>query len=91
MRPDSQDEPRKATPWWETLVIAGSFLLLWAWWLARQAALRANETPSFWWQAVMGLALLALLFVMARRTQRVVRALRGQDEEDLSPPHGKPM
>ncbi len=90
MRPNSQDEPRKATPFWETLVIAGSFLLLWAWWLARQAALRANESPSWWWQAILVLSLLALLFVMVRRMQRVVRALRGQGEEELSPPHGKP-
>ena len=67
-------------PRWETAVIGGSFLLLWAWWLARQAALRAGEAQPLWWQGILVFSLLALLFVLGRRIRRAVRALRGEDE-----------
>jgi membrane protein implicated in regulation of membrane protease activity len=89
MKPDSnvhlsgQSGKQRSTPLWETFVIGGSFVLLWVWWLARQAALRAGETQPWWWQGVLLLALLALLFVLARRGRRVVRALRGEGTNDM--------
>ena len=71
------DKPKREHPLWETVVMALSFVLLWAWFLARQAALRA-PTTTMWpgWTALQILAIVALVIVMVRRMARVRRALR---------------
>ncbi len=77
MAKQPMEESSAAMPIWETAVMAGSFVLLWAWFLARQAALRA-PTTTMWpgWTALQILAIVALVIVMVRRMARVRRALR---------------
>ncbi len=80
---ESQEEgepngkPKREHPLWETIVMALSFVLLWAWFLARQAALRAPST-TMWpgWTALQIAAVVVLVIVMVRRMSRVRRALR---------------
>jgi membrane protein implicated in regulation of membrane protease activity len=72
---------KNSNPLWETLVMIGSFLLLWAWFLARSAAQRANAPLQLYWQGALVVALLALVYVTVRRIRRVQRALRGEDEQ----------
>jgi len=67
---------RNVGPRWETAVLVVSFLLLWAWLLARGAALKSGAPMPFWWTPVQILALLALVTIFVRRTRRTVRAIR---------------
>ena len=77
----SMNNPESSTPWWETAIMAGSFVLIWVWYLARQAAYRSpNGSFSILWQVPLIVALVALIVVTVRRVKRVQRALRGDDE-----------
>ena len=72
---------KRDNPLWETIVMALSFVALWGWFLARQAAGRSPgglpQNP-IWigWNVLLGLALLALCGVLIRRMSRLKRALR---------------
>lgn len=80
---ESQEEgepngkPKREHPLWETIVMAGSFVLLWAWFLARQVSLRAPGT-KMWpgWTVLQVAAVVVLVVVLVRRMARVRRALR---------------
>lgn len=74
-------EPKNITPWWETAIMIGSFIMLWVWFLARQAAYKSPTGQfSLFWQVPLIIALVALVVVTVRRAKRVQRALRGEDE-----------
>jgi len=62
----------------ETAILVVSFLLLWAWWLERQAIYRAGNQPSLWTSAPLVLLVAALAWVFARRLKRVVAAMKEQ-------------
>lgn len=72
-----ENKTRRDHPLWETVVMALSFVLLWAWFLARQATL---QTPGakLWpgWTALQIAAVIVLVVVLVRRMARVRRALR---------------
>jgi hypothetical protein len=77
------NKPKRANPLWETVVLFTSFVLLWAWFLANQAARRTPDGEVSWlWQIVLGVALLVLIVVTVRRVTRVRRAFSGEDQED---------
>lgn len=67
---------KKAVPRWETAVLAASFALVWAWFLARQAAYRGGAELSVVWNAILLLAVAALVAVLVRRLKRALAALR---------------
>ena len=73
---------KRANPLWETIVLVGSFVLLWAWFIASQSARAAQEPLSPIWQVVLGIALLVLVVITGRRLSRVKRAFAGEDLED---------
>ena len=79
-------------PLWETAVMAGSFILLWAWFLARQSSLRTPE-GRLWpgWHVALGIALIALIVITVRRVQRLRRALRGEDDDNGMPSPFPPL
>ena len=72
------------TPWWETATLAVSFALVWAWFLARDSKLTAV------WNAVLLLAVVALVVVLVRRVRRTIAALRDQSSDFKDEPqrHG---
>jgi hypothetical protein len=72
-------------PLWETVVMVGSFVLLWVWFLARQAALRNGGVMWPGWTVLQIVALVALVVVTVRRVARVRRALRGEDGHNVMP------
>lgn len=83
------------TPFWETAVLAGSFVLLWVWFIAYKGAERAHASLPLWWHFFLAVAIGLLLFVMVRRIQRLQRALHGDDAEGepmmpFYPPFGPP-
>lgn len=63
-------------PKWETAVLFFSFVLIWGWFVARQAALRNGESLHTAWWAAMLLAIAALIVVLVRRLKRTLAALR---------------
>lgn len=68
-------------PIWETAVMAGSFSLIWAWWLAYQAAQKNAITTekvqlAIGWDIALWLAVGALAVVLVRRFLRVHHALK---------------
>ena len=65
----------KRTPWWETAVLVGSFGLVWAWFLAR------GTKSATVWNAVLLLAVAALILVFVRRMRRIIAALREQSSD----------
>lgn len=75
---------KSTTPLWETMILVGSFVLLWAWFLAFKGAERAHQSLPLWWHFFLLIAVVLLFFVMRRRVQRLQRAMRGQDEEGNS-------
>jgi H+/Cl- antiporter ClcA len=84
MKNEEQTEAR-VTPWWETAAMIASFALLWAFLLARHAALQAAArsgaaTPrlemSPLWTVAQFVAIGLLLFVMVRRMKRTRDAMR---------------
>ncbi|MBV9866353.1 MAG: hypothetical protein JO316_13455 [Abitibacteriaceae bacterium] len=76
------NQPKSNVPWWETAVLIGSFILLWVWFLARQAAYKSPTGQlSILWQIPLIISLVALVIVTVRRVKRVQRALRGEDED----------
>ena len=77
---------KRSTPLWETLVLIGSFVLLWGWFLAQKSADRANVPLPMLWHLALVLALAALVVVTVRRVKRLGRALRGEDDEGQIPP-----
>jgi cytochrome bd-type quinol oxidase subunit 2 len=66
----------KGVPKWETAVLFFSFVLIWAWFLARQSALRNEESLHRAWTAALLLAVVALVVIFVRRTKRTLAALR---------------
>ncbi|HEX8234620.1 MAG TPA: hypothetical protein VF600_01570 [Abditibacteriaceae bacterium] len=70
------NEPKQNYPLWETIVMAASFALLWAWFLARQSATRTGTDLWPGWTALQFLALAALVLVLVRRMIRVRDAMR---------------
>jgi hypothetical protein len=77
---------KSSTPLWETLVMVGSFVLLWAWFLAFKSAERSNVPLPILWHVALLVALGALVLVTVRRVQRLGRALRGEDEDGTMAP-----
>jgi hypothetical protein len=71
-------------PIWETCVLAGSFGLLWAWFIAYKGAERSNTALPLWWHFFLLVAIVLLVFVMVRRIKRLQKALRGEDENGES-------
>jgi type VI protein secretion system component VasK len=63
-------------PKWETAILVGSFVLVWAWFIARQRALGAEEALAPGWNIALLVAVALLVWVFVRRLTRVVRALR---------------
>lgn len=79
------NKPKPDNPWWETAILAGSFLVVWAWFLARQIAQRApGGQLNVIWQVPLIIALAALVVVTVRRLQRVKQAFR--DAQQPRPP-----
>jgi len=74
------NERKNSSPLWETIVMAGSFILIWAWFLSRQSAQRTGSTLWPGWTALLWLSVALLAVIMVRRILRVRRALRGEDE-----------
>jgi heme exporter protein D len=74
----------KKTPWWETAVLVASFILVWAWFLTR------GTKSAMVWNAVLLLAVVALVVVFVRRVRRTVAALRDQSSNFKDEPqsHG---
>ena len=71
------NKPLPATPRWETAALALSFVLLWGWYLARQAARQQPGGHEWWgWQVLLAIAGVVLLTVMVRRMRRIGRSLR---------------
>ena len=62
-------------PKWETAVLFGSFVLIWGWFLARQAASKSGASLHAAWWAAMILAIVALIVVLVRRLKRTLSAL----------------
>jgi ABC-type phosphate transport system permease subunit len=77
---------KSSTPFWETAILGGSFVLLWVWFLSFKNAERANEILPLWWHALLLLAVVLLIWVFARRIKRLQRALRGEDENGNATP-----
>jgi len=68
--------------------MAGSFILLWVWFLARQAALKTPGGQLWWgWHALLLLALVAMIVITVRRVKRVQQAMNPGKQEN----HGFPM
>ena len=69
-----------------------SFVLLWGWYLAKQAA-RQQPGGHEWigWQALLAAAGIILLVVMVRRMKRIGRSLRenAMGRTSLAPPDAK--
>ncbi len=55
--------------------MVASFVLLWAWFLARQSALKANVPMAMVWNFALGISLLVMIIITVRRLQRFKRAL----------------
>ena len=73
---------KNSTPIWETVVMCGSFVLLWGWFLAQKAAEHAHKPLPMLWNAALLLALATLIVITVRRVKRVQRALRGEDDDN---------
>ncbi len=65
-----------SVPKWETAVLFGSFVLIWVWFLARQAALRNDQSLHGAWHLGLLLVVGALVWVLVRRLKRTLAALR---------------
>jgi hypothetical protein len=70
------NDPKRNHPLWETIVMGGSFAMLWAWFLARQSASRSGIDLWPGWTALQLIALAALVLVLIRRMIRVRDAMR---------------
>lgn len=71
-------------PWWETLILVVSFVLLWLWMLGRYSARLPVSAPvGPLWTAIQVAALAALVWVFLRRLNRVKRALKQTMEKDF--------
>lgn len=66
-----------STPRWETAVMAGSFLLIWAYFLARQGS--AGMPLHFAWNGALALAVVALIAIFVRRLKRTLALLKNSD------------
>ncbi len=55
--------------------MVGSFILLWAWFLAHQSALKANVPLAMAWNIALGISLLVMIWITVRRMMRFKRAL----------------
>ncbi|RYG69599.1 hypothetical protein EON80_09505 [bacterium] len=65
-----------STPKWETAVMVGSFLLIWAYYLARQKANMSGDGLHIAWNVALGAAVVALVVIFIRRLQRTLVLLR---------------
>ena len=74
------NERKSGNPLWENLVMAGSFILIWVWFLVYQSARRTGSTLWPGWAVLLWLTVAILAIIMVRRILRLRRALRGEDE-----------
>lgn len=72
--------PEPKTPLWETLAMIGSFALVWAYFLAFQAARGTKTPPHFGWKLALLAAIGVLVWVFVRRLKRILAALNGQNK-----------
>jgi hypothetical protein len=78
---DEQKFGERGNPIWETVVMACSFGLLWAWFWVRQNVMRTpGAAMPNEWNLLLGAALLALVVIMIRRLKRVKRAFEEQEK-----------
>ena len=68
--------------------MAGSFVLLWVWFVAFKGAERSGTSLPVWWYFFLAVAVILLVFVMVRRIQRLQRALHGKDDDGEAMPPG---
>jgi len=68
---------KSSHPLWETLVMIGSFILLWAWLLQRVSTrLPQSASVGTTWTVIQLLSITALIWVFVRRMSRVRRAMK---------------
>lgn len=75
------DDAPPRPPLWETLAMAGAFVLLWFWFAAHKAAQNSATNLSPWWTAALLLALGAMAFITMRRARRFKRALEESQQQ----------
>ncbi len=73
-------EPDEKTPRWETVAMIGSFVLVWAYFLAFGNAQAAKMTLHFGWKIALLAAVGVLIWVFIRRLRRILAALNGQNK-----------
>ena len=71
-----QQAKAQTTPRWETWTMAGSFVVLWVWFIARQLAYRNNDAFSPLWQIPLFISLGLLIWIFIRRMRRTLSALK---------------
>jgi hypothetical protein len=71
----SSDANPPRTPLWETLAMAGAFVLLWVWFASHRAAQKANAELGVEWTVALLTALAVMAFITIRRVGRFKRAL----------------
>jgi membrane protein YdbS with pleckstrin-like domain len=69
------DSAPERPPLWETLAMAASFVLLWAWFINYRAAQNAKVDLASVWQGALLLALGVMLLITVRRVLRFKHAL----------------
>jgi hypothetical protein len=84
----SDENPKQLdNPLWETVAMAGSFVMLWAWMLARMAATQraaqsrvADPSTAYFlsplWTVVQIAAVAILLVILVRRVKRARKAMQ---------------
>lgn len=86
---EHDERVKKGNPRWETAAMVVSFGLLWAYLLARQAALQAaahsgvanpKVQMSPLWTVAQVAAIVVLLFVLVRRMRRATTAMRAASQ-----------
>ena len=80
------NKPNRDYPLWETLVMVASFVMLWAWLIARQSARTSGGQLWPGWTVLQVMALIALVVITVRRLARVRRSLRGEDNDNDNHP-----
>ncbi len=63
-------------PRWETYAMGISFVVLWVWFVARQSALKAGQTPSQLWQIPLVVSVIVLVWIFVRRMKRALSGLK---------------
>lgn len=74
--PSENNVQPNGAPRWETYAMALSFVALWVWFLARQAAFRAGQMPSVLWQIPLIVSVIVLVWIFVRRMKRALSGLK---------------